>query len=872
MNDSRGIRTGVLLLFAAGGLMFVWVAARWLLGLYVDALWFAGAGYGSVFRTMLSLRVGLGAAALLVSTPVLAGNVWLAYRRTVLPATGLLAGSGLDPRRADAVIRVLFYVAALFVGLLLACSMARNWVEFVNFHYAVPFDLTDPVFQKDAGFYVFRLPAIAYTAKTLFMLFLLSVALTGGVYYVRGSIALAESGPMLRPEAFRHLSILGGMAAALFAVRFWTLRYQVLVSKQGVVFGAGYADIHARLAAYAFLLMAALALAGWLLVNACVGRRPGNLYAVGLFVLLWAVAGIGYPYCVQTFVVRPNELEYEKEYISRNIDFTRRAYGLDNVTVRPWPGDGALTAEVLAAHPDTFDNLLIWDPEPLRDVYNQKQRIRSYYTFGDMDPRLGTNVRVDVDRYVVDGRLRPVMIAARELAVPGLPENSQAWTNLHLKYTHGYGLCMSFGNRAAGGGLPEFLIRDIPPVSNPGFEVPQPRVYYGEQTLLYALTHTRLDEFDYPGDPENFSNRYTGRGGFPVGGRLRRALLSWYTGDKDLLFTEQFTEESRILMFRHVRQRAMKLAPFLSYDEDPYPVLHDGRIVWILDAYDGTVTFYRTDNADPILAVFENLFPGMFRPLTEMPEGLRGHLRYPRDLFRVQTAVYRRYHVEDPQVFFLGEDVWTFPRVTSGEQMSWEDPRYLVMELPESGSGAEFVVTRAFTVEGKDNMAGWLAGRSDGDHYGELVLLRLPKHRNIYGPSQAKGRFNQHPHVSEFTTLMGQLGSTVIQSKVLAVPVEQGLLYVQSLFVEDPEVKIPELKRVVAGHGDHVAMAPTIREALDMLFGTSFEAGLAAPAPASVYDRARGLYERAEERLKEGDWTGFGAAFEELGRALAEPR
>jgi uncharacterized protein len=902
MSDSKGVRVGVLLLFAAGALMFAWVAARWLLGLYVDGLWFAAAGYGSVFRTMLGFRVGLGAIVFLVSASVLVVNVRLAYRRTVLQETGLLAGSGLEPRRADALIRVVFHVAALFVGLLLACSVARNWVEFANFRYAVPFDIADPVFQKDAGFYVFRLPAIAYTAKTLFMMLVLCLALTSGVYWVRGSIALAESGSMLKPEAFRHVSILGGLAAAFFAVRFWTLRYQVLVSKRGVVFGAGYADIHAQLGAYSFLLVAALALAGWLIVNASVGKRPGNLYAVGLFVVLWVAVGFGYPFCVQTFVVRPNELEYEKEYVERSISFTRRAYGLDNVTVRPWPGDGALSAGVLASHPDTVDNLLIWDPEPLRDVYNQKQRMRSYYTFGDMDPQRGVNVPVDVDRYDVDGRLRPVMIAPRELAAPGLPEKSRVWTNLHLKYTHGYGLCMSFGNRAAGGGLPEFLIRDIPPVADPGFQVSQPRVYYGEQTRLYALTHTKLDEFDYPGDPENFSNRYAGEGGFPVGGRFRRALLSWHTGDKDLLFTEQFTEESRILMFRHVRQRAMKLAPFLSYDEDPYPVLHEGRIVWIVDgytttrrfpyserlgmanywrnsvkvtvdAYDGTVTFYRTDDADPILAVFDRLFPGLFRPLTDMPPGLRGHLRYPKDLFRVQTAVYRRYHVDDPQVFFLGEDVWTFPRVTSGEQVSWEDPRYLVMELPDGGGAAEFVVTRAFTVEGKDNMVGWLAGRCDGEHYGELVLLRLPKHRNIYGPSQAKGRFNQHPEVSQFTTLMGQLGSTVIQSKVLVVPIEQGLLYVQSLFVEDPEVKIPELKRIVVGHGDQVAMAPTIGEALSKLFGDVPE-GLAASFPdsAGAYERARDLYERAQERLREGDWAGFGAAFEELGRTLAGPQ
>ena len=606
---------------------------------------------------------------------------------------------------------------------------------------------------------------------------------------------------------------------------------------------------------------------------------------------------MAYPAAVQSFLVKPNEFERERPYIERNIEFTRRAYGLDNIDVRPWPGDAALDAENLAAHPGTVDNLLLWDPAPLLNMYNQKQRMRLYYNFGD----------VDTDRYRIADKLRPVMLATRELDPRQLPEKSLVWTNLHLQYTHGYGLCLSLGNRAVAGGLPDFLVSNIPPETRYGLDVAQPRIYYGEQDTLYALTDTKLDEFDYPGDPENLFNHYDGQGGVPVGGVLRRAILSWYTGDKEILFTDQFTENSRIMLFRQVRKRAMKIAPFLRFDEDPYPVLFEGRVIWVLDAYtltrrfpysevvgianywrnsvkvtidahDGTITFYRFDDEDPVLRVFDRIFPGVFQAIDTMPDGLRAHLRYPNDMFRVQTALYRRYHMDDARLFFTGEDMWTFPKGGSGGAVSFEPPRYLVLELPESGADEQFVLSRTFTVEGKDNMIAWIAAGCDPEHYGKLTVYRLPKQRNIYGPNQAKGRFNQDPEVSRFMTLMGQLGSAVVQSKVLAVPIDDGLLYLQALYVEDPQVKIPELKQLVLGHGDRVAMAPTIGEALDKLFGERLPAP-AQPAkilvpesdeerPAPSEGEPRGLYQRALERLKDGDWAGFGQAFDALGKAL----
>jgi uncharacterized membrane protein (UPF0182 family) len=894
MDETRNVRIGVGLLVAAAVLMVGWVASRTWVALYVDALWFGAAGYGGVFWTMLWARVAVAGTVFALAAAAFVGNVAVAYRRAPFREDTILAQLELEPQYVDAAVRKLFFIGGILVALLLALSVAQNWVVFVNYLYAEPFEVSDPVFGREAGFYVFRLPAVAYVCKTGFIIFALSMAFTLGVYYVRGAVALQEKGKLLSPAVFQHLSLLAAPAVAFLSARFWVAQYQVLLSKRGAVFGAGYTDIHAQIGACKLLFAVALLAAGWLFVNAFARRRPANVYALGLFVVLWFGAGVAYPWAVQQFMVRPNEWAREQDYIARNIEFTRLAYGLDRVHVEAWPGDGPLTPETLRERDGTTDNLTLWDPAPLRDVYNQKQRIRSYYSFND----------VDVDRYVIEGQLRPVMLAPRELSPSLLPEKSRVWTNLHLQYTHGYGLCMSLANRAATGGLPDFLIRNIPPEADRGFEVTEPRVYYGEQTSLYALTHTRLDEFDYPGDPDNFFNRYDGAGGMPVGGTARRLMLSWYTGNKDILFTTQFTDESRILLFRDVRARVARLAPFLFFDEDPYPVLHDGHIVWIVDgytitrrfpyseaigianywrnsvkatvdAYDGTVTFYRTEQAGPILRVFEKVFPGLFRPIDEMPAELRRHIRYPQDLFRVQTMIYCRYHVDDPQVFFNGEDVWTFPRKTEGERVTYESPRYVVMELPGAGRAEEFLLTRTFTVEGKDNMIGWMAGRCDQAHYGELHLYRLPKRRNIYGPNQAKGRFNQDPEVSQFTTLMGQLGSTVITSNVLVVPIEQALLYLQSFYIEDPEVKIPELKQVVVGHGDTVAMAPTIDGAIAELFGPSAPGTATAPTEmeqptGKLSASARGLYEQAQDRLKAGDWAGFGEAFEELGRVLRE--
>jgi uncharacterized protein len=897
MSNTKAIRAGILFILAGAGLMVGWVLLRAFAGVYIEGLWFHALGHWETFRHILLMRYVLGTAAFAVTSAFLLANQWVARRQAVIAEDSILGNFEFAPEQADRAVQALVAAACVFAGLAVGVSVGRHWTVFLLYNNAQPFGIEDPVFGMDIGFYLFRLPVIAYLFQLCFILSALAMAVVAVVHFTRSSAGIDTLHAAVNRAFFRHASLLAALAALCVTVRFWVARYNILFAKRGAVAGAGYADIHATLPALGILFWVALLLAAWFVINAYRQRRPGNLYAVTAFAVVWFTLELAWPWAMQSFSVRPNEWSREREYIARSIAFTRAAYGLDKVRVVPWEGDGAVDDEVLDAFSGTLANLPLWHRRPLRDVYNQKQRIRSYYGFSD----------ADVDRYVIGGTLSPVMLSVRELAMGQIPEKSQVWTNLHMQYTHGYGLCLSLAHQIEPGGLPPFLVKDIPPVPHPELLITQPRVYYGERTYNYALTGTKVDEFDYPGDPDNFYNRYDGTGGIHLKSWGRRLLFSWFTGDKDILFTSQFTDETRILLFRDLRSRIGRLAPFLSVDEDPYPVIHEGRIVWIadtytlssrypysesiggtnylrnavkatVDAYDGTVNLYVADESDPIIRAYRQAFPGLLKPLDEMPAGLRPHLRYPNDLFRIQTLINCRYHVEDPQVFFNGEDTWTFPRGTESDQNEPEQPRYVVMQLPDTpGTEPEFLLTRSFTVEKKDNMIAWMAARCDGPNYGELVEYRLPKSLNIYGPNQARGRFNQDPSISEFTTLMGQLGSTVITSKAQPVPLGGGLMYLQSLYIEDPEVRIPELKQVALAHNDRVVMHPTPEAALDALFhrvnalAATPQPDSGSPAPAeSLSGTAAELYRQAREHLQAGDWTAFGKAFDALGNLLPE--
>ena len=662
----------------------------------------------------------------------------------------------------------------------------------------------------------------------------------------------------------------------------------------------------------------------------------GMGFYLGVLILINGI----YPWFQQQFLVAPNELVKERPYIEHNIAFTRAAYGLEQVQSEAFPAEATLTRADLTENASTVDNIRLWDYRPLLSTYRQLQEIRSYYRFQD----------VDIDRYTLDDDYRQVMLAARELDYTEAPPEAQTWVNQRLKFTHGYGVVMSPVNRFTRDGLPELMIKNIPPESNVDLEITQPRIYYGEATNSYMFTGTSTDEFDYPLANENAVNRYDGAGGVPMGSFGRRLAYAYDLGNFKTLISNYFTGESRIHYYRNVVRRARQIAPFLDYDSDPYVTIIDGRLKWILDgyttsnrypyseplrrsndvdailgkdaiaaiarrgtnyirdavkvvvdAYDGSLEFYVMDSRDPILATYQKIFPDLFQGADTMPEAVRSHIRYPHDLFTIQSQMYRTYHMGNPEVFYNREDLWRFPlQVYEKEQVQME-PYYTIMRLPEAEE-EEFIAIMPFTPVNKDNMVSWLSARSDGDEYGKLLLYKFSKQQLVYGPSQMEARIDQTPEISQQLTLWSQEGSRVIRGDLLVIPIKRSLLYVEPVYLRAEQGELPELKRIIVAYDNQVVMGETLDDALSTIFGArpaetaeaeapTGETGgaaaidpgaTAAPGPTTAdtptlspelegrIKAAVEAYDAGQAALQKGDWEAYGEAQERLGQILQE--
>jgi hypothetical protein len=874
-------------------------AARW----YTDWLWFGEVGYLRVFWVPTLSR--------LLVTAVVGGAFWLlgvVNLRLALRARAGdivdMVGQGRRYRRARlgpwslGAWGWLLAVVAFLVGL----AASREWVTFQQFRHATSFGVTDPLFGRDVGFYVFRLPVYRFVVDGLFgWLVLVTVGVAAGYATTFGRLMLR--GVWLAPAGVRaHLSVLLGAAVAIRGAGFWLDAFDLLYSTRGPAFGAAFADVHAVLPALRVLTVLFLVCGGLLIANAWLRTVRLALTTVALIAIAWATGLVFYPGLVQAIRVRPNELTAETPFIRHAIVGTLRGFGLDRVREREFP-TASLDAAAVARNQATIDNVRLWDYRPLLRAYGQLQSLRQYYTFSD----------VDIDRYTLGGVQRQVMLAARELTISRLPAQTRTWVNEHLVYTHGYGLVMSPVNRISEEGMPEFFIKDIPPEAIPGLALTRPEIYFGELTTNYAIVNTNVPELDYPRGDENVYTSYRGRGGIRLG-YLPRLALAYRLGDAKLFLSRDVRTDSRLLFAREITRRLNRIAPFLRYDRDPYLVLADGRLVWIIDAftttdrypystrygdinyirnsvkvtvdaYEGTVTFYAVLPDEPILKTLAAIFPELFRPATAMPRAIAAHLRYPVDLFEVQAQVYATFHMRDPQVFYNREDVWAIPTEIFGNETVRVEPYYVTMRLAE-GSAPEFVLMQPMAAAGRNNMIAWMAARNDPPHYAEVVVYRFPKARIVFGPMQVEARIDQDPSIAQQLTLWNQQGSQVIRGNLLVIPIEDGLLYVEPLFLQAERSQLPELKRVIVASGPRIAMAPTLGEALAQLFGAAPPggtppAGTTAPGPAAgtVPERVRALtaqalaiYRRAQERLRAGDLAGYSREVERLGAVLEELR
>ena len=702
--------------------------------------------------------------------------------------------------------------------------------------------------------------------------------MAGAIYFLHDDISLDPPAWSVSPSAIAHGSALLGL---YFAVKAWSYvldRYLLLYNDNGVVVGAGYTDVHVELPALWLLigLAAVAAIVAWANVRLRTIRlliAAPLLVFGGSFLFAELIPGL-----FERFFVKPNELQLETPYIRQNIALTREAYNLGQIAVKPFPAEQDLTFQSLKDNSGTIDNIRLWDWQPLMDTYAQLQEIRTYYRFLD----------VDVDRYHLGDSYQQVTLAARELDPSLLSANAQTWVNLHLLFTHGNGVVMSSVTQKSAEGLPIFYLKDIPPIATGGPPITEPRIYFGQGSPGYVIVKTGTPEFDYPKGKDNVYARYDGADGIPIGGIGWRALFAWQMDDLNILLSDYITSESRILLHRNIKDRVGTIAPFLQLDRDPYVVISAGRLYWmqdayttsawfpyakpepdggdlnyirnsvkvVIDAYNGTVTFYVADAADPIVATYRRIFPALFKPLDAMPPDLQKHIRYPEDLFNIQALQYRAYHMDAPEVFYNREDLWQFPREpTAPDEMNAGGetrmaPYYIMMRLPGEPQ-TEFFLMLPMTPSKRENMIAWLAARCDLPEYGKLIVYEFPKDKLVYGPFQIEALINQNTEISQQISLWNQMGSRVIRGTLLVVPIGNSILYVSPLYLRAQSGQLPELKRVIAAYGDRVVMEETLPGALAALFKESAPvAGLPAPAGSSPSGPAD---ERARQALADYD-------------------
>lgn len=834
-------RRRLIIVAAIAALPILLLVGSMLASAWTELLWYGELGYERIFWTRILAHLAVAAVGGVVFLAVFLGNLYLARRLSPrIRMAGTVAGDDVlelvpvrDHRHYRAMIGVSLVLAFFF-----ALGAGGAWTDTLLFLRRMPFGYKDPVFQLDASFFVYVLPMARNLLSFLTTTIVVTLIGTISVYALDRAITFPDGRRLvLSPHVKAHLSSLAAVILLLKAAGYLVSAYELVLSPRGVIFGAGYTDVHADLPVLRLLAIVAVASALILLVNIHYKGWRLPIVAVGLLAVMWLVAGQIYPALVQQYRVSPNEIEAERPYIEYNITSTRWAFALDQVLSAPFPTATTITASDISKAGGTIENIRLWDPATLLDAYRPLQALRLYYNFTD----------VDVDRYTIEGRYRQVMLAARELDQSKLQAEAQTWVNRHLTYTHGYGAVVSRVNGASIEGLPEFYVQDIPPKSSVGLPVTQPAIYYGELGNDYVLVKTSAKEFDYPKGQDNQYSTYAGSGGVGIGSLPRQLAFALRFGTLKLMLSSYLQPDSRIMFRRALGERVKTLAPFLHYDRDPYLVIRDdGSLTWIwdayttadrvpysqaqagvnyvrnsvkvvIDAYNGDVTFYQIDPKDAVANTWGHVYPGLFTPGDQLPADIKRHLRYPEDLFTLQAAVLSTYHMQDPQVFYNREDAWVVPKQIRKAEEIPVAPYYVIMTLPGEAK-EEFLLMQPFSPLNQTTMASWMAARMDGDNYGKLVLYEFSKDKRVPGPSQVEATISNDPTVSAQLTLWDQAGSQVIRGNLLVIPVANALIYVEPVYLQAEQSPIPELKRVIVSYQNRVVMEPTLEEALLKIF------------------------------------------------------
>jgi len=882
-----------------------------------DWWWFAEVGQTEVFIKPLITKIIIGLATAVIAAIFFLTNFLIAMRSktewtALIPEALFGTPISLDSR----ILKKLGIIAGIVLSLLLGSITAVNWQEILKFFSSTSFGEFDPIFKRDIAFYIFSLPVFNMGLGIIKLLIIVSLISSGAIYIFKGSLNLTSfigkfEIPGLKlsnkvqtaPKVQLHLAVLLFLFLIVTAFGTYLSLFKLLSTQSGPIFGAAFTDVTIMIPILKISMGMTVLVAVLTLFWGISGKLVPLIAAISLYVFIGFISVI-VPSIFQKLIVAPNELVKETPFIKHNIVATRQAYGLDKIEERSISADKPLTSSDIASNNLTIKNVRLWDREQLLSTFSQIQEIRTYYEF----------VSVDNDRYLINNEIRQIMLSPRELATESLPNRS--WINEKLTFTHGYGLAAGPVNQVTTEGLPVLFVKDLPPKSEAKeLSINRPEIYYGELTNDYVIVKTKSKEFDYPKGEENVYSTYQGKGGVKIDSFIKRLFFAFQTNSLKLFLSNDVTSESRILYNRNIKERIEKIAPFLDLDRDPYAVVADKKIYWIydaytktndypysqplslnggsvnyirnsvkivIDAYDGSISFYQADTNDPIIRTYAKIFPNLFQPISKMPKSLASHLRYPEDIFSLQTAIYTTYQMDQPQVFYNKEDQWEIPAISEEKQETADgsqpmNPRHMIMKLPGEKK-EEFILMLPFTPRGKDNLSAWMVARNDGENYGKLIVYRFPKQKLIFGPKQIIGRINQDAEVSRQISLWGQGGSQVIQGPLLVIPIEESLIYVRPLYLKADTGKIPELKRVIVAYENKIAMEESLEVALSRIFGTTIatpaqeegvDQSIIAPDPTKdLFKQAQELYDEAIRSQKEGDWARYGEIIKRLGEIL----
>ncbi|HAT4134829.1 UPF0182 family protein [Clostridium perfringens] len=885
----------------------------------INVQWFKEVGYLNVFFTKL-----IAICKLFVPIFILYFCVIAIYLFTLRKSIRSLVG---DTKFKS--VKKYFLLSNLVISILGAGATATTqWYKILQFTNAVPFEEVDPIFNKDISFYVFKLPLVQSLFSTAISLIIILVLITVIIYLALGFkdkiyqnkdnvININSKTYGIRKFAGKQLAVLASVLSLLIGCSYLLKSYNLVYSTRGVSYGAGYTDVKITMIFYKVIAIACVISSIVVFISILKLKfRPIiiSIASIAVLIVLEPVVAI----FTQQFVVKPNEMELEKPYISYSIDATKKAFNIDEIEVKEMEPNENITSEKLEDNKDIIENLKVNSTGPLLSFYQQVQLIKNYYEFND----------ADTDRYNINGKYTQVFVSPREIN----REAMTTWQNKHLRYTHGYGLAMSRVNSVTEFGQPDFVMKDIPTVNTTDINLENPRIYFGESDNDYVIVNTEGGEFDYPtGDTENTFN-YNGTGGLKMT-PFNRVLFSIYEKNPKILMSSSITSESRIILNRNIVKRVQEIAPFLTYDSDPYIVVHDGRLVWmmnaytstdkypfsephegvnyirnsvkvVVDAFNGNVDFYVTDENDPIINCYLKIYKGLFKPLSEMPEDLKEHFRYPQDLFELQSKVLTKYHVDDPIKLFTEEDLWDRSLEVvkhGGENLSQGDEGkeesilnkakenknneaeneglYLMTKLPDE-ENVEMMLLDYFNMRGKQSMVALLGARMDGDKYGELVMYKFPPQRTIYSPILFKNRIQQDPNISKEISLWAGKGSEVIYGDIIIVPIEDSLLYLNTIYLKaNSENSMPEMKRVILSNGDKIVIEENIEKALLKLFNYNSSeenknsnkdetSNTEITSDKSGVKEAADLFNKAIDAQKNGDWATYGEFINKLGDVL----